>query len=256
MANGEQQRVVKYKRIVDPSDPHPQNPASYIDVPCITGIWFLSNNGQMYHRTFDSTANNTLRDVTVVAVDHQTQGGGTDTSNSIQFERINQVQVQNSDWYEYLSFKNDPNNPPVKRKSHVLRYNQANQNDANATPWVDVEVMDQFAIQGFLKQTHSFKLGETDSAQVNIYNLNNDPGQALVNDDGSDPLNPPAGNTVGDSSGQTAALWSDNTYWGDIGQLPLDTNGNPDPVRLDPFQNIVNVNWASGLAVEFQSGGA
>jgi hypothetical protein len=247
MSNGEQRRIVKYKRIVNPADS-----SSYVDVPCITDIWFLSNDGQMYHRTFDSTANNTLRQTHISTVQNQTQdlsGNVTaDGGNKIDVERIDQIQVQNSDWYEYLNLSNSDGNPSQVRKTHVLRYNQSNTNDANATPWVDIEVIDEFTIQGFLKQTHTFKLGETDASQINIYSLTNDPGSSLNNDDGSDPRNPPSN---GGANGQQTALWGDNTYWGDdLDWLPLDTNGNPDPVRLDPFQNIVNVSWGGDWVLD------
>jgi hypothetical protein len=239
MSNGgELKRVVKYKRVVDPSDPDPKNPTSWIDVPCIIQIGFLSPEGQLYVRKFDSTQKNNLRKTHTVTVKHTTKSGGHEDGNQIAVERIDEIQVRNGDWYEYLRFSNDDANPSKLRKTHVLRYNQSNKNDPNEEPWVDVAVIDEFTIKGFLKQTHLFKLGDTDASQVTVYKLKNDPGQPLGDDD--DPNNP---------------KWGDNKFYGaNIDQLPLDTNGNPDPVRLDPFQNIVNVNWGGGLAVEFFDG--
>jgi hypothetical protein len=234
MSNGEEKRVVQYKRIVDPSDSDPGNPTSYIDVPCITQIDFLSPEGQLYVRKFDSTAKNQLRKTHTVTVKHTTKSGGEEDGNQIDVERIDEIQIQNGDWYEYLRFSNNDDNPSQVRKTHVLRYNQANKNDKDEEPWVDVAVIDEFTIKGFLKQTHLFDLGSTDASQITVYKLNNDPGLPLGDDD--DPKDP---------------RWGNNEFYGVNGQLPLDTNGNPDPVRLDPFQNIVNINWGGGLAVEF-----
>jgi hypothetical protein len=248
-------RDVYLKRLIDPSDPNPSNPTSYIDIPVIVSISFLDHNrAQGYKRTFNNSKDRNTREVHTKTVKNQSIGAGgkfsTDDSNSVDVERIDKLTVKNDDWRAVWGLVNQDPAPQVApadpafdpkihghEKTHVVRYNKDNVNDPSATPWVDVELIDVLKLKGAKKQ-------RGDHTQVRHYHLDyNDPGADL--NDATDPFNP---------------TWSDIKYWenqlgaGPLPMIIMDTNGNPDPVRLDPFQNIVNVNWGDGLAVEFFDG--
>jgi hypothetical protein len=246
----ETQRVVYLKRLVDPSDPNPNNPTNYIDIPVIVDIWFKdANKAQRYKRTFNNSKALNARTVHTHTVKNQSLDAGgkftADDTNTVDVERIDKLTIKNADWHSTWSLHNQdpapllaPSDPAYDatlnghNKTHVVRYNKDNKNDPNSTPWVDVELVDILEMKGAKKQ----RGGHT---QVRAYHIGgNDPGVAL--NDATDPFNP---------------TWGDITFHDTLGvTLPVDTNGNPDPVRLDPFQNIVNINWGDGLAVEFFDG--
>lgn len=249
-------RVIGLKRIVDPDDPDPQNPTNYVDVPTIVSIRIMDGYiPQTMIRSYYSIDGNDIRQTKVHTVKNQSTSNGstiqTDDTNKLDVERVLMCQHVNADWIEWHYFNNgdpaplpapiDPAYDPTLGhvKSHVVRYNKDNKNDPNSTPWIDVELADVVRIIGNRKER------ESDAAQVAIVSLNNDGGDDTFSDPG-DPFNP---------------AWADINYyqtqnWGYAGIMPLDTNGNPDPVRLDPFTNIVNVDWGSGLAVEFYAKGS
>jgi hypothetical protein len=267
MANGNDiiNRTISFKRIVDPDDPDPANPTSYVDVPCILGVRLIDGKDPLQLvRTYDNTISNNRRAVHVTTVKNQSTPDGktivADDSNKLDCERVKSCQHVHADWIEHHYFVNgdpaplpapiDPAYDPTKGhiKSHVVRYNQANKNDPNETPWVDIELVDRTKIVGMRKERDS------DAGQVAIIHLSQDGGDDTFSDP-NDPFNP---------------RWGDRDHylkqnWKLVGNpppdgkgakliMPIDTNGNPDPVRLDPFQNITNCDWGSGLAVEFFDG--
>lgn len=271
MAQGyEVGRTVFLKRLIDPSDPDPTNPTNYIDVPCIVSIYFEDpGDGQVYQRILDSTAQNNTRQVHTKEVGWQSFDSdgsvSSDTSNQVMVERIDETDDYNPDYLERVQLIDQdpaplppPSDPSYNADSghwitHVVRYNKDNINDPDATPWVDIEVADAIKLQGFLEQRHRNTGSHADdSGQVFTLNFDNDPGDQNFTDP-NDPY---------------PARWADINYWspsdGSAYQyMPQDTdgatpdaNGNPAPVRLDPFQNIVNINWSGGLAVEFLTGAA
>lgn len=263
MATGDtKSRTISFKRIVDPSDPDPSNPVSYCDVPCIVALRIVDGeNPTQLIRTFDSGQTNMVRKTRVRTVKNATTPDGvaivTDDTNKVDCERVIYAKHVNSDLTEWkYLIDSDPAPLPAPidpaydktqghRKSHVVRYNQANKNDPNETPWIDVELADEVKIIG----NHDER--DSDAAQVVFLTLSQDAGDKTFSDP-TDPFNP---------------TWADRDYyqtqnWDLVGLEPpdgkgaelimaMDTSGNPDPVRLDPFQNIVNVDWGSGLAVEF-----
>jgi hypothetical protein len=245
----EVQRVVGLKRLIDPNDPNPNNPTNYIDIPVIVSIWFKdANKAQRYRRTFNNSKALNARTVHTHTVKNQSLDASgkftADDTNSVDVERIDALTIKNADWHSTWHLHNqdpapqlapsDPAYDPGKEghnKTHVVRYNKGNVNDPTSTPWVDVELVDILAMKGAKKQRGNH-------TQVRYYHLGgNDPGADL--NDATDPFSP---------------TWGDITFHPTLGTLPVDTNGNPDPVRLDPFQNIVNINWGDGLAVEFFDG--
>jgi hypothetical protein len=243
-------RTVVLKRLIDPSDPDPSNPTSYIDIPVIVDITFGDpNKAQRYKRTFNNSKALNARTVHTKTVKNQSLDASgkftADDTNTVDVERIDALTIKNADWHSTWHLHNQDPAPQLAtadpaydvnneghRKAHVVRYNKDNVNDPSAVPWVDVELVDILALKGAKKQRGNH-------TQVRTYHIGgNDPGVTLG--DASDPFNP---------------TWGDIAYHDTQGAtLPVDTNGNPDPVRLDPFQNIVNVNWGDGLAVEFFDG--
>jgi hypothetical protein len=258
-----QPRVIKLKRVVDPNDPNPDNPDSYVDVPCITQISFRDGSGQVFVRTFDSTNNNNGRTTHTHTVKNQVQDGSKnitiDDQNKIDVERIDEAKIQYGDQIEVMKpLSNDP--PPLgptdgpslgHLKSHVVRYNQENTSDPDSVPWVDVELIDKIKLKGYFKSSVSTRnrvshSGNTiDAKQQVTFDLSgntmgdtkDDSDTGMPLNDATDPFNP-------------TFVKIDTT----LDMLPMDTNGNPDPVRLDPFQNIVNVSWAPRLIVVLSVG--
>lgn len=248
-------RTIAFKRIVDPSDPDPQNPTNYIDVPVTVGVVLGDGkSSQRLIRTYDNTKNNTVRATWTDTVNNKSTDGQKiteDDSNTVDVERVISVQVSNQSQLEFHYFNtgdpaplpppSDPSYDPTQGhyRSHVLRYNKDNVNDPNSTPWVDVEVADAVRVGGN-KRERNDAANLPGVGQQSFIWLENDFGDNTFSDP-TDPYNP---------------AWADQNFyqtknWDFAGTLPLDTNGNPDPVRLDPFTNIANINWNAGLAVEF-----
>ncbi len=258
-----QPRVIKLKRIVDPNDPNPDDPDSYVDVPCVTEISFTDGSGQVFVRKFDSTQNNSGRMTHTHTVKNQSQDSSKnitiDDQNKLDVERIDGANIKYGDQIEIIKpLSNDP--PPLgptddpslgHLKSHVVRYNQDNTSDPGAIPWIDVELIDMIKWKGYFKSSVSTRnrvshSGNTvDAKQQVTHSLSgnqmgdtkDDSDTGMPLNDTSDPFNP-------------TFVKIDTT----LDMLPMDTNGNPDPVRLDPFQNIVNVNWAPHLIVVLSIG--
>jgi hypothetical protein len=241
-----QQRLVKLKRVVDPNDPNPDNPDSYVDVPVTVKLYINDGEGQGYVKTFDSTQQNNSRTVHTHTVKNQTTDGlGNITKNddnTIDVERIDRMRIRNADQVEVIRPNNNdpaplgPTDDPSSGhlKTHVLRYNQENMNDPYSEPWIDVEVVDKLKTKGFFKGEPNGN--SNDAGQITILTLtSNDSGKDL--NDPTDPFNP---------------MWSkvDTT----LDSLPMDTNGNPDPVRLSLVENIVNVSWLPHLVVIISTG--
>jgi hypothetical protein len=259
MSNGDPSkdfRQIAHKRIVDPDDPDPANPTNYVDIPVTLGITFMLDRQRIY-RTYDNTSTNTVRDTRVRTVKNRsTDSGGAitvDEDNKLDVERVGHVEHVNADVKELHYFLNnepvddsDTSSDSVANLGHknsvVVRYNQDNVNDPDSTPWVDVELITEMQMMG-QRRERDVEPGIAGDAQQSFVHIMADSGDQGFSDP-SDPFNP---------------AWADKDYWKTQGwdfkgimNYP-DTNGNPDPVRLDPLQNIVNVSWG-GLAVEFRDG--
>jgi hypothetical protein len=245
MANGDPKRIMALKRVFDPNG----GDEDYIDVPVIVAVTLTdSGDGQEYLHEFHSTAENTGRQTHVHTVNYQTiDNPDGDSSNTVDVERIDAFTVSFSTRELEIDLNNNdpaplrPGDPQAAghQKSHVVRYNKDNINDPDAAPWIDIELIDELLLTGYwlerdlLLEVPPRESQSTDAAQETTLELTHDPGAPLATSD--DPFNP---------------TWSDIHYWDgnpDVqfsGYLSEDTNGKDAPVRLDPFQNIVNVNWA------------
>lgn len=246
------QRTVAFKRIVDPDDINPGNPSNYIDIPIVASLQVIDGeNAQLMIKTFyNESANDSRKTWTATVNNKSTPDGSTiieDDSLLVDCERVSSITFVDTFWtVKQFFFNADPAPlPPVidpsykdavgHYKSHVVRYNMDNVNDPNSTPWVDVEVIDVFRQVGLRREREA-----TGAGQIAYITLNNDQGDKTFNDP-SDPYQP---------------RWADRDYWKTqqgwdfAGIILNDSNGNPDPVRLDPFTSIVNINWG-GLAVIF-----
>jgi hypothetical protein len=259
MSNGDPSkdfRQIAHKRIVDPDDPDPANPTNYVDVPVTLGITFMLDRQRIY-RTYDNTGANTVRNTRVRAVKNRsTDSGGitVDESNKLNVERVGHVEHINADVKEFHYFitnepvdDSDTSTDSVAKLGHknsvVVRYNKDNVSDPDSTPWVDVELVTEMQVMG-QRRERDVEPGIAGAAQQSFIHIMADSGDRSFSDP-NDPFNP---------------AWADKDFWQTQGwnfkgimSYP-DTNGNPDPVRLDPLQNIVNVNWGEGLAVEFFDG--
>lgn len=248
-------RSIILKRIVDPNDPDPKNPTNYIDVPIIALFTIVDSTGYRINRSYVNDYTNTVRKVRSVTVKNKTTPDGssitTDDSNSIDVARTIQCDhVYKSTRQNHFHANSDPAPLPSPldpdydptrghMHSHVVRYNKDNVNDPNATPWVDIELTDGLSLVG---QFPGHEL--SGAAQRLNFWLNQDPGDKTFFDQ-NDPFNP---------------TWADTNFyqtqnWTLLGNMDadIDNDGNVRPVMLDPFSNIVNIDWG-GLAVEFFDG--
>jgi hypothetical protein len=244
-------RLVYLKRIVDPDDPDPANPTSYVDVPVIVGaVLGDTGNSTSYWRSHDSTADNSARTTRQVEIRHQSQdGSGNITADSgttpLVVERVDKFRVRNYDQKEIPTlhspssdegvFGATGNSPgesagssagnamggpdPGKWLTHVVRYNGGNTPDAGDTPWIDVELMDICKLRGYFVQRDRYtgfdRNQHSDYTQMTYLWLKNDPGVGPEGgfSDPDDPFNP---------------TWSDINYWYHVGNGEIQP-GDPWP---------------------------
>ncbi len=205
-----------------------------IDVPCITKISFLDPNerAQETQQSLDNSRTDSSRSVhvdQVHSVEVDEDGVATSTTaptagtESLYVERIDTWRsIDPNDRYQetQTTLDNTTGNdalPPhfsAHVKTHIYRYQQ-NPQDPNGV-WIDSELIDEFAVidPGSRYQESHYFLSNPTNAQFRDGNL---AGQASPND-------------------------PDITISGGDGEGTADN-----PVRLDPFQNIVN--YSSGVYV-------
>jgi hypothetical protein len=216
-------RIIKRKRITLPS-------GGTVDVPVIIQITFIDVVSQAqeaeFHLLNDSTGN---RDVHIASV----PGGGaaTDESGSgsgLKVERVDLwrvLDIVDKAQESFIHFDNrtieePPQAPPffiTHEKSHVVKYINT-PDDGN---WIKSELIDRFKVLDIVEQ-----------AQETEFFLFNPPDNTGI-----------AGLTLGtDSDGTTVAVDSTLAEIGDA----------LDPVRTDPFQNIIDHSAPMPSAKGFQ----
>jgi hypothetical protein len=199
-------RTTARKRIKLPGG----GPSDHVDVKVITKIAWLDalDRGQETQHSVDNSGSSN-REVHVDKVYHTDQDGNQDTSQFLEVERIDVWKVLDAlDRGQETQTRLDnvtggDSAPPhfsSHLKTHVVRcYQDPNNRDDNS-PWVDVELIDQFAF-----------IDQAERGQETQYSLTNP-----ANDDPAaqaDPNDPDISDT---------------------------DNGVDPPWRTDPFQNIVN----------------
>jgi hypothetical protein len=217
----ETERQIKRKRIKLPS-------GDTVDIPVITQITFKDTveRGQEYQFTIDNTAA-AHRDVHTASIPGN--GGATDeTGNNagLKVERVDlwrtkdTVERGQQTYYapDSKTIAEPPSAPPfftTHEKTHIVKYINT-PDDGN---WLKSELIDKFKFKDTVER-----------GQETEYFLSNPPDNQNI-----------SGLTIGsDSDGTTVAI--------DPGIAEIaDTNGNPDPVRTDPFQNIVDFNGTARI---------
>ena len=141
-----------------------------------------------------------------------------DTSQNLYVERIEQwpsIDATDRNWETQISIDNVTGNdqlPPhflTHLSTHIYRYFQDPQNPDDNGVWIDSELIDKFSF-----------IDASDRHQETIYELIKNPTNAQFRD--------------GDTSGQASDTDEDITIGGDA------EGTQENPIRLDPFQNIVN----------------
>lgn len=210
-----------------------------VEIPVIAEMSFIGSRGQEFRYRFTNDSTTKLRTVRVKKVGSATGEFGSANVNFDRYvnaERIQSMAFSNSvemvdekgkpvlynqAWRTDKRFKNqdpapkqpDGSDDPHHLQVHYVRYYK-NNDTSEGSSWIDVELIDKIDMLGTNAQEYGFKLNHP----------------------------PPTG-------GQTS---DDDPYHPKIGfcdpsldPLPTeyrDENGRPLAARLDPFQNIVNVN--------------
>jgi hypothetical protein len=192
-------------------------------IPCLVQLPFINAADQYQEVTVfcDSTAESSRKvhvdqvDSIPVDADGNPTGGGPTGAGKLYVERIDEwhTLTMAEQAQEQVTFPDNvtghDTQPPrftTHKKTHVYRYYKDPDNQSNALSWIDAEVIDEF--DGL---TMADQAQETHWLLDNAYNGDLS-GQA-------DPVDPDI--TIGSGEGT-----SDN------------------PIRLDPFQNIIN--WNAG----------
>jgi hypothetical protein len=192
-----------------------------IYIPCIKEIHFLdaAERGQETQITIDNSSASDRKvhvdKVKFVPVDHDGNPTGSSQGSgpSLYVERIDQINLSDSlDRGQETQIQLDNNtgsdsNPPrftTHKKTHVYRYYKDPNSQDDGGTWIDVEMIDELDVSD-----------ASDRGQETFYALNNPEREDMSgqSDDGLDDI------TIDDGEG---------------------TEGNP--IRIDPYQNIINFN--------------
>lgn len=220
----------------------------YVDIPVIAEIDLLGSRGQEFRYRFHNDSTTQLRTVNVKRVGSATGSFGSATVSTEEFanvERILTIAFTNSldvpqgnqPWRTDKKLKNhdpppkqpDGSDDPHHLQVHYVRYYQ--NNDIDASVWVDCELIDKINLLGTQAQEFIFQLRWP--TQDEYVEMSGDEQFGQVIDDEDDPYTPIIG-------------WCDPSF--ELLGVEFDEDsGDPLPSRLDPFQNICNI--GSGDAV-------
>ncbi len=226
-------RITARKTVILPS-------GDTIKVPVITQISFVDpfeRHQETEHHIDNSDQSNRVVHVDAVhSVDVDENGVPTeeqpavDTAESLYVERIdtwNAVDPFERHQETQLSLDNRTGNdlvPPhfsTHERTHIYRYHQDPNNPDDDGAWIDSELIDEFTV-----------LDPLNRGQETHYILTNPTNEEF---------------RAGDLSGQADATDPDLTIGDGSGE---GTQGNP--VRLDPFQNIVNYSSGNYVVIVFE----
>jgi|HubBroStandDraft_6_1064221.scaffolds.fasta_scaffold00056_19 hypothetical protein len=230
----DERRQSYLKRIYSPDK------SQYVDIPVIYNISFIDakTNGQEYGWSIDNISGTDVstRKTHVQRVVNQigapassnypAADAQTDPTQYVDVERIdlfNNIDAKTlGQEYGYRFNNKDPlyiskpGDTPPPRTSHIVRYYK--NNDPTTNVWVDCQLIDELPT-----------IDPKSSSQELTLRIQNAKLGDMVGDVGpsGDPYTPTIGNV-------------DLT----LPAAPESGSGIDPPYRLDPFQNIVNVNWS------------
>jgi len=242
-------RILKRKRVPILSGDDEFDEDNYVDIPVIFEIDITGSLGQLFTYRFYNDSTTQLRTVRVKKVGNVTgdfddpENLDTDDSAYVNAERIQTMAFSssldvNQAWRTDKKLKNQDPAPktqeglddPRHLRVHYVRYHKDNDPDQS---WIDVELIDEMSFLYSRGQEYGFKLRHPTADDY-------------VAQGGED-----FGITVGDNDPYQPMLgWCDPT----LDLLPVEFNqetGKPVAVRLDPFQNIVNVSGGVYVIVLF-----
>jgi hypothetical protein len=209
-------RVYKRKRIKKPTDD-----SVFVDIPILTQAKFVTAAEQYQDRwVYLKNDSSSHRKTRIQRVTNPNSGDYVDVERlGSFFVKTLQEQAQE---YEYIIKNDDPapiqpdgSDNPAHEKKHVVRFYP--DNDTTSGTWADLELIDELKITSATEQYQEYR----------IILRNPDPG------DPAPDSGVPYDVTVG---------FCDSSL-----ELYADDEGFDPPYRLDPFRNIVNINFGGGI---------
>jgi hypothetical protein len=241
-------RLLKRKRVPILSNDSDQLYEDFVDIPVIAEMSFIGSGGQEFRYRFTNDSTTQLRTVRIKKVGAAQGEFGSATvsfDNFINAERIQTIAfsnpvemitfmgkpvLYNQSWRTDKKFKNqdpapkqpDGSDDPRHLQVHYVRYYK--NNDLDSQIWVDVEIIDKLELIATNAQAYIYKIKHPTADEYAEMASDDRFGQPAPSD--HDPYQPIIG-------------FCDPSL--DLLDIEIGEDGTPLPVRLDPFQNIVNL---------------